>query len=225
VRALNLKTLIAVLAGVTLLLAGCASKPANPGLINISGLIPLSGTRLPTVHAYQTPTFDRSRYGGLLVEPTTVYRGSDADFGDVSEADRERIAAMLTSEFKRVVGANFRVVDQAGPGVVRLQMTLVGINQSHPVLSTALRLTPAGMVMSAARGVEGKGAPFTGAINVAGVAYESDTGQVLVAASAVISPSAVNLTSGLTPMRAAELSTTRAAEDFRDYLIRVKAKS
>jgi hypothetical protein len=228
VRALESKRRSAALTAIAalLLLGACASKPAiPPSIVNISGLIPLSGTELPTVRAYQTPTYDHTRYRGLLIEPVTVYEGSEADFGHVSEADRQRVAAMLTAEFKRVVGADFRVVDAAGPGIVRLHMSLIGIDESHPVLSTALRLTPVGIALSGARGIEGKGAPFTGDINIAGVAYDSENGQVLVAAQALIGPSAVNVTSGITPLRAAELSTTRAAERFRDYLIRVKAKS
>jgi Protein of unknown function (DUF3313) len=207
-----------------LLLAACASKPTSPDVINVNGLIPIQDTKLPDVHAYRAPDFDRSRYHAMLIDPANVYEGSDADFGKVSPQDRDRIAAMLTSEFKRVLGEQFQVVEQPGPGVVRLHPTLIGINQSKPVLSTALRLTPVGLVMSAAQGVTDRPAHFVGSINIAVVAYDSESGKVLAAAQALISPSAVNLTSGLTPLRAAELSTTKAAEAFRDYLIRTKGE-
>jgi Protein of unknown function (DUF3313) len=205
-----------------LILTGCAGKPTAPDVINVNGLIPIEETKLPNVRAYRAPDFERSGYHALLIEPATVYAGGDADFGGVAPADRERIAAMLTSEFRRVLGEQFQLAIQPAPGVARVDLTLIGIDQSHPVLSTALRLTPVGLVMTAARGVQSKSAPFTGAINVAGVAYDSQSGRVLAAVQALISPSAVNLTSGLTPLRAAELSTTRAAEAFRDYLIRTK---
>jgi hypothetical protein len=207
-----------------LLLGACASQQEAPEIVHIDNAIPLSDTKYPTARAYQTPTYDRGHYHALLIEPTTLDSGPEADFDGVSDKDRERIAAMLTSEFKRVLGDKFEVVDAPGPGVVRINMALIGINESRPVLSTGLRLTKAGLVMSAAREVEKKGAPFTGAINVAGVAYDAETGQVLVAAQALVSPPAINVTSGLTPLRAAELSTTRAAENFRDYLIRTKSR-
>ena len=206
----------------TWLVSACASKP-GPELINISGLIPIHDTRMPTVRAYEAPAFDRTRYHGLLIEPTSVYHGGDADFGGVSEADREKIAALLTSEFTRVLREKFNVVSEPGPGIVRIVLTLVGIHQSSPVLSTALRLTPVGLVVSGAKTVEGGAAPFTGNINVAGVAYDGESGQVLVAVQAVVSPTALDVTSGLTPLRAAEISSTRAAEAFRDYLIRLRA--
>jgi hypothetical protein len=59
---------------------------------------------------------------------------------------------------------------------------------------------------------------------MAAVAYDSETGQVLAAWQAVFSPSALNVSSGLAPLRAAELSTTRAEEAFRDYLLRTRGE-
>jgi hypothetical protein len=206
-----------------LLLAACASKPA-PDVIDINGLIPITDTKLPDVRAYRAPDFDRSHYHAILIDQANVYQGSDADFGSASPQDRERIAAMLTSEFRRVLGEQFHLVDQPAAGVVRLHLTLIGINESKPVLSTALRLTPVGLVMTAAQGVTERPAHFVGSINLAAVAYDSGSGKVLAAAQGVITPSAVNLTSGLTPLRAAELSTTKAAEAFRDYLLRTKVE-
>ena len=206
--------------GVAMLLGACAGRHTASNPVNVSGMIPIKGTKLPYVHAYQTPSFDEAAYSGILIDPADVSTSADADFGGVSQADTLQLAAKLTSEFKRVLSPNSHVVDAPGPGIVRVHLTLMGVNQSRPVLSTALRLTPLGLVMSAARGLEDKSASFVGSINVAGVAYDSQTGEVLAAAQAIISPSSMNLTSGLTPLRAAELSTTKAAEAFRDYLAR-----
>lgn len=208
------------LAALLLVLTACASK--GPEVINTNGLIPIKETKLPNVRAYRAADFDRSQYHAMLIEPATLYQGADADWGNTSPEDRQRIADKLTAEFKRVLGEKSKLVDQPGPGVVRIDLTLIGINQSHPVLSTALRLTPVGLVMTAARGVQSKGAAFTGSINVAGLASDSQSNKVLAAVQAIVEPNAVNLTSGLTPLRAAELSTTRAAEAFRDYLDRTK---
>jgi Protein of unknown function (DUF3313) len=213
---------LTLFAAVTALLGGCVQKPAQPDVINVSGLIPITDTRTPGVRAYRAPNLDRSKYHGLYVEPTTLSAGADAGFGDVSLADRQRIADKLTEEMQRVLASNFRILTAPGPGVVRLQMTLIGINESKPLLSEALRLTPVGLVMSAAHAAGDKPAAFTGSINMAAVAYDSGTGQVLAAWQGVFAPSATDLTSGVTSLRAAELSTTRAAEAFRDYLLRTR---
>jgi hypothetical protein len=207
---------------VVLAVLGCASKP--PGVINIDGLIPITDTKLPDVRAYRAPSFDRSKYHAIYIDPATLYSGPDADFGSVSLEDRQHIADRLTAEMRRVLSENFTLAQGPGPGVVRLHMTLVGINESHPVLSTALRLTPVGLVMTGARALQDKPAAFVGSINLAAVAYDSQDGRVLAAAQGTISPAAVDLTSGLTPLRAADLSTTRAAEAFRDYLLRTRGR-
>jgi Protein of unknown function (DUF3313) len=205
-------------------LSACASKPATPQLVNISGMIPIADVKMANTHAYETPTFDRNKYHGMIIDPADVYRGPEADFGSTSVADQEMIAAKLTSEFKRVLtAAGFNVVSAPGPGIVRIHMTLMGVNASHPVLSTALRLTPVGLVMTAGHTVMQKPANFVGSINLAAVVYDAGTGQVLVAVQSVVYPEALDLTSGLTPLRAAELSTTRAADGFRDYLVRKRA--
>jgi hypothetical protein len=207
-----------------LLLGACLENPAQGQVINVTGLIPIADTKTPNVHAYRAPDFDRSKYHGLYIEPTTLYSGPEADFGDVSIEDRQNIATKLTTEMQRVLASNFNVSNAPAPGIARLQMTLVGINQSKPLISTALRLTPAGLVMTATHAVRDKPAAFTGSINVAAVVYDSETGEVLAAWQGVFSPAAMNLTSGLTPLRAAELSTTRAAEAFRDYLLRTRGQ-
>lgn len=222
-RQLNMRIAALATVAVVCALAACAGRPATPQLVNVSGMIPITDTKLSTARAYETPTFDRGKYHGILIDQADLYRGPDADFGNTSLADQEMIAAKLTSEFRRVLAPDFNVVTAPGPGIVRVHMTLMGINASHPVLSTALRLTPVGLVMSAGHTVLDKPANFVGSLNVAGVIYDSVSGEVLVAAQAVVSPAALDLTSGLTPLRAAELSTTRAADAFRDYLLRKRA--
>jgi hypothetical protein len=223
VSQLNKRFAFLAAVAVVFVVSGCAGKPATPQLVNVSGMIPIPDTRLPTTRAYQAPTFERGKYHGILIDQTDLYRGPEADFGSTSIADQEMIAAKLTAEFRRVLAPDFNVVSAPGPGIVRVHMTLMGINASHPVLSTALRLTPVGLVMSAGHTVLDKPANFVGSINVAGVIYDSESGQVLVAAQSIVSPAALDLTSGLTPLRAAELSTTRAADAFRDYLLRKRA--
>ena len=120
------------------LLGGCAGKPTRPDVINVSGLIPITDTRTPNAQAYKSPSFDRSKYQGLYIEATTLYSGPDADFGDISVEERQRIAGKLTSEMQRVLAPDFNVVVGPAHGIARLQMTLVGIDQSHPVLSISL---------------------------------------------------------------------------------------
>lgn len=201
------------------LLTGCASDPtpSNTGGIDV----PLSPTGDPATLAYRAPDLDLSRYKALIIEPADVYPGKDEDFDNVSAADRLRLASMITSEFTRQLGARYALTNQPGPGVVRLHLSLAGLDESVPVVSTALRLLPFGMIMTGVRSAQGKPAKLTGSVTIAGVARESDTGKVLGAMISRCNPPAYDISSGMNLLGAAEKGISRGAQDFRDLLDRM----
>lgn len=201
----------------TAALAGCAGK-LKPTDSNVTAQVPLAATKDPNVFAWQSPDLDVTRYNAFLIEPATVYDGADADFAGASPQDRQALAARVTKEFKRVLGENYAIATDPGRSVVRLRLTLIGINQSRPVLSTALRLLPIGLALTAVNSAADRPANFTGSVTLAGVALDSESGQPLGGVEALVSPPAYDLTSGLGFQRAAELGITRAAEQFRDYV-------
>lgn len=206
----------AVVASATL--AGCASKLDKPTHSEITSQVPLAPTKDPNVFAWQSPDLDVSRYNAFLIDPVTVYDGSDADFGGISAQDRQALADLIGKEFKRQLGENYAIASEPGRSVVRLRLTLIGVNQSRPVLSTALRLLPIGLALTAVKSAADKPATFTGSVTLAGVALDSESGQPIGGVEALVAPPAYDLTSGLGFQRAAELGIKRAAGEFRDYV-------
>ena len=202
------------------LLGGCASDPTPTSTGGIE--VPLTPTGDPGTLAYQAPDLNPATYKALLIEPADVYPGKDEDFDKVSVQDRQMLADQITSEFRRTLVAQFPLTNQAGPGVVRLHLSLVGIDQSVPVLSTALRLLPVGMVMTAVRSAENKPARLTGSVTIAGVARESDTGKILGAMVSRCSPPAYDISSGMSLLGASERGITHGAESFRYLLGKLK---
>lgn len=207
-----------VVLGSAALIAGCAGTPETPSNSSVSAQVPLTATSDPNVFTYVAPDLKAAGYRGFLIDPVTIYDGSDADFGGASSDDKKQLAALLGKEFSRVLGERYAIVTAPGPGIVRLELTLVGINESRPLLSTALRLTPVGLGVTALRSAAGKPANFVGSVTIAGLAMDSASGKILGGAEAQISPPAYNLTSGLGMQRAAELGVTRGAEQFRSYV-------
>jgi hypothetical protein len=205
------------------LLSGCASDPtpANTGGVEV----PLTATSDPATLAYQAPDLDVSRYHALLIDAADVYPGKDEGFDGVSTADRQKLAAKITSEFLRVLSAKYPVTNKPGPGVVRLHLSLAGIDQSVPVVSTALRLLPFGMIMTGVRSAQGQPAKFTGSVTIAGIARESDSGKVIAAMVSRCSPPAYDISTGMSKLGASEKGITRGAEEFRDLLDKLTGKA
>ena len=207
---------------VLVVLPGCASDPTPASTAGID--VPLSPTSDPSTLAYRAPDLDVSRYRALLIEPADVYPGKEDNFDGVSMDDRKALADRITSEFRRVLVAKYPLANQPGPGGVRIHLSLAGIDESVPVVSTALRLLPFGMVMTAVRSAEGKPAKLTGSVTIAGVARESDTGKVLGAMVSRCAPPAYDIGSGMSLLGAAERGVTHGAEQFRDLLDQLQQK-
>jgi len=199
-------------------LAGCPSHtPKTTGGLDL----PLAPGQYPGTLIYRSPTLEAGKYKFLYVDDADVYRASDADFGGASEEDKTRLAAKLTTDFRNELAKRkYPLVSQPGQGVVRLHLTLAGLKESKPVASTVLRLTPLGLGMSAAKTATGQSSALIGSVTVSGEMFDTESGTPLAGFVATESPIALDITSGLGKLRAAELGIERGADDFGDALDR-----
>jgi Protein of unknown function (DUF3313) len=202
------------------LLAGCPSHtPKTTG--GLGDQLPLSPGQYPGTLVYKSPNLQVGKYKSLYVDDADVYRAADADFGSASEEDKARLAAQLTTDFRNELAKRkYPLVTQPGQGVVRLHLTLAGLKDSKPVAATVLRLTPLGLGMSAAKTVTGQSSALIGSVTVSGEMIDTESGEPIAGFVATESPIALDLTSGLGKLRAAELGITRGADDFGDALDR-----
>jgi hypothetical protein len=197
-----------------LVLTGCASQaPKTTGGL---GNLPLEPSQYPGTLVYRAPDIQSGKYKSIFVETADIYRAADADFGGASEEDKARLAEKLSTEFKNALTKHhYTLVTQSGQGVVRLHLILAGIKESKPVAATALRLTPLGLGMSAAKSVSGHdNSALVGSVTVSGELIDAETGEALAGFVATESPIALDISSGFGKLRAAELGIERGSEEF-----------
>ena len=195
-----------------LVLAGCASHtPKTTGGLDL----PLQPSQYPGTLVYRAPDVQSGKYKAIFVDNADIYRAADADFGGASEEDKARLAEKLSTEFKSALTKHkYALTGQNGQGVVRLHLTLAGIKESKPVAATVLRLTPLGLGASAAKTVTGGSSALVGSVTVSGELFDAETGEALGGFVATESPIALDITSGLGKLRAAELGIERGSEEF-----------
>ena len=195
-----------------LVLAGCASHtPKTTGGLDL----PLQPGQFPGTLVYRAPDVQSGKYKSIFVDNADIYRAADADFGGASEEDKARLAEKLSTEFKNALTKHhYTLVNQSGPGVVRLHLILAGIKESKPVAATVLRLTPLGLGASAAKTVTGGSSALVGSATVSGELIDAESGEALGGFVATESPIALDVTSGLGKLRAAELGIERGSEEF-----------
>ena len=201
-----------------LVLAGCAGQtPKTTGGLDL----PLQPSQYPGTLVYRAPDVQSGKYKSIFVDNADIYRAADADFGGASEEDKVRLAEKLSTEFKNALTKHhYTLVTQAGEGVVRLHLILAGIKESKPVAATVLRLTPLGLGASAAKTVSGGSSALVGSVTVSGELLDAKSGEALAGFVATESPIALDLTSGLGKLRAAELGIERGSEEFAQALDR-----
>ena len=200
-----------------LMLAACANQPKTTGGLDL----PLQPGQNSGTLVYRAPDVVPGKYKAIFIDNADIYRAADADFGDASEQDKTRLAEKLTSDFKSaLLKHKYHLAPQAGPGVVRLHLILAGVRESKPVASTVLRLTPLGLGMSAAKTATGGSSALVGSATVSGELLDTETGEPLAGFVATESPIALDVTSGLGKLRAAELGIERGSEEFASALDR-----
>ena len=201
-----------------LVLASCAGQtPKTTGGLDL----PLQPSQYPGTLVYRAPDVQSGKYKAIFVDNADIYRAADADFGGASEEDKARLAQQLSTEFKNALTKHhYNLVNQSGPGVVRLHLILAGIKESKPVAATVLRLTPLGLGASAAKTATGGSSALVGSVTVSGELLDTESGEALAGFVATESPIALDLTSGLGKLRAAELGIERGSEDFAAALDR-----
>jgi hypothetical protein len=217
---------IAASAGLSVLnLAGCAStRPvAYQDLSSASELKPVNGYNQ---FQYLNPNDRFKNYDALIVDPVSIYSGTDAQFGPVSQEGRQEIAVYMQQEFTKLLSKKMQIADSPMPGTVRLHLTLTGIERSTPVISTLSHLIPVGLLVNAGFEAAGHNGSFFGSVSYAIELYDVSTGELIYAAVSKENPRALDLTSSFGRLDAAKTGVRHGADHFskdleKDHIARV----
>lgn len=123
-----------------------------------------------------------AKYRTVIVDPTTVYQGADAQFEGIDPGDRSRFAAMITQELQSELVKTFPAPTKAQADTLRLRVTLLGAQKTKGGIATATRVTPLGFATSALKSVRGKSGTFTGSLLYSVELYDAKTNELLLAA-------------------------------------------
>lgn len=142
---------------------------------------------------YSQPKSRFLKYRTVIVEPTVVYKGPDAQFESIDSADRTKFAAIITEELRSELAKTFPAPAKPQADTLRLRVTILGAQKTQTGLATATRVTPFGFATSAAKSVFGKSGSFTGSVLLAVELYDAMTNEVLLAAVRRRTPDALDV--------------------------------
>ncbi|MFE0758640.1 DUF3313 domain-containing protein [Inquilinus sp. NPDC058860] len=201
-----------VVAGLALAGCGSADPVAYSGIASSAQLAP--NPQDDTGHIpfrYATPVDWRS-YSRIIVDPVAIYRGRDAQFGDMSEEDKAELARTMQARFAEKLKSRFALAGDPAPGTLRLRLTLTGASTSTPVLSTFSRVDIGGGLYNGVQAVRGGEGLFTGSVIYAAEIYDAPTGRLLNAFVSKQYPGSMNIGATFGSLDAAKTGIDKGAD-------------
>jgi hypothetical protein len=145
--------LITVLAGNT---AVAADDPPTSGFIPPAVASKMTKVKVDDKHdamRWVSTDLTGQKYQALMIDPVIFYPAPDPS-PQVSSSVLEKIGKYLTDSLRRQMGAHMKVVDQAGPGVLRLQPAMTAVTVKKKGLSP-LDVLPIHLAFTAATAATG----------------------------------------------------------------------
>ena len=183
-----------------LLLAGCArtaapepniiqraqgEKPAPPPptgfLGNDYSLLtpPTAGSDQEAMLRYVNPNANWSSYNKIMIAPVTYWAADDSK---VSAADQQALCNYMYTVLVKDLGKNFVIVDQPGPGVIKVSAALTDATTATPGLRSVSVLVPQARALSVIKMAATGTYAFVGSAQGALKLNDSTSGQLLAAA-------------------------------------------
>ena len=132
---------VAVLAvAVGLGVAACGTRARTPladdqmsGFLDDYSPLAPGGPEQPTF-VYRDPDVRWDAYDRILFEPVTIWRSGKDSLAAIPPADLDRLARALHESVRAQLARSFAIVQQPGPGTLRIRLALTQARQSDPLL-------------------------------------------------------------------------------------------
>jgi hypothetical protein len=79
------------------------------------------------------------KYRTVIVDPTAVYQGADAQFDGIDSADRYKAASVITDELRKELIKTFPSPAKPQADTLRLKVTILGATKTKGGIATATR--------------------------------------------------------------------------------------
>jgi hypothetical protein len=174
----------ALLVATIVLAAACAARRAQPPA-DVSGFLDDYSSLRPAAPGdvallYRNPDARWTSYDKVLLEPVTLWRSGHKSLDPVPEADLLRLIDGLEHAVRRRLGQGFTLVDEPGPGVMRIRLAITEARATDPVLDV-MRGRASGEAKAGSGPVDRETRRFIEAAHIEGEIRDAQTNQLLAA--------------------------------------------
>jgi hypothetical protein len=170
-------------------LAGCAhsehatgyNKAEPSGFLKDYSKLHAAANEIDSTLVYVMPDKAKFKsYTKIWLEPVQVWRGEKSDTKDLTKEDATYLSQFLWSRLNEELRKDYIMVQEPGPGVMRLRVGITEAGKNIPVLDNLT--APVSMVLSDGKKTLGGIQPFVGKATIEAEVTDSQTGELLAAA-------------------------------------------
>ena len=129
---------------------------------------------------YIDPSANWSQYNAIHIDSVSLWRDKKTD--DVPKEDQQRLTDYLYSALHKQLGEDYQIVDQPGPGVLRLRAAVTEAKGSKVVLNTITSIVPQLRLLTTIGGMAAGTSVLVGKVGIEGEITDSISGERLMAA-------------------------------------------
>lgn len=194
-------------------LVGCAGPQPVPysGLSSASYLKPNTAGPAKIPYAYTTQA-NWQNYSKVIIDPVTIYQGSDATFVKVSPADQADLATYMQDTFSKKLANRFTVTTTPDANTLRIHLTLTGAAKSVFGLSTLMHADIAGNLYNGVQLVRGGPGAMMGSVLYSVEIYDAQSNQLLESYVAKQYPNSENIMASFGTLTAAKTGLDKGAD-------------
>jgi hypothetical protein len=128
---------------------------------------------------YVNPAAKWSQYNKVLIDPVTYWGG---DSTKLSASDQQMLVNYFSQQLKEKLGEKFQIVNQPGPGVMKLDVALTDAETATPVMRSISMIVPQAHMLANLKYLATGSMPFVGAAQAEAKITDSTSGQILAMA-------------------------------------------
>lgn len=151
------------------------SAPAGVGFLKDYSLLQHGQEGQPE-WIYKNPKAQWSQYSKVMIAPVTFIASSESS---ISAEDQQKLADYFYNELKEQIGKHAQLVDQAGPGVLKLQVALTNAEGATPGLRSISVIVPQARVLNMVQSLATGSYAFVGSATCEGQVTDSVSGELL----------------------------------------------
>lgn len=99
---------------------------------------------------YIKPNADFKQYNKIMFDRVMVLLADNAEYREIDPAMLKELTDYYQNALLTAVKSGYEIVDQPGPGVLRVRTAITGVKPSKPVANTLSTIIPVGIVASGA---------------------------------------------------------------------------